>query len=201
MCLPGSGRPWAAAIRGPPLQNLWEAIPQKQRFRAVENEFGVLSRVCGPFSGRGFNIDSLSWHPPTTRRSPDYPGYPRGRLILEQITKSSQLIDRHQGHRFHDGRAIEREWPGQGYRGRQSRAEVLRISDISGQRSLMSHTLLPIEATDLRQDRRPPRTAPSARLKELSGPGQWPSPGAKGWKGNRYRLRIVALPGGCKIDR
>ncbi|HZW35442.1 MAG TPA: acetolactate synthase small subunit, partial [Candidatus Deferrimicrobiaceae bacterium] len=26
----------------------------------VENEFGVLSRISGLFSGRGFNIESLS---------------------------------------------------------------------------------------------------------------------------------------------
>ena len=31
----------------------------------VENEFGVLARVAGLFSGRGFNIDSLSVAPIT----------------------------------------------------------------------------------------------------------------------------------------
>ncbi len=29
----------------------------------VENEFGVLARIAGLFSGRGFNIDSLSVAP------------------------------------------------------------------------------------------------------------------------------------------
>lgn len=54
----------------------------------VENEFGVLSRVSGLFSGRGFNIESLSvaptLDPDTSRMTIVTSGDDR---ILEQITK------------------------------------------------------------------------------------------------------------------
>ena len=61
----------------------------------VENEFGVLSRVSGLFSGRGFNIESLSVAPtldPTiSRMTIVTSGDDR---ILEQINKQlNKLID------------------------------------------------------------------------------------------------------------
>src|SRR5512141_2067478 len=54
----------------------------------VENEFGVLSRVVGLFSGRGFNIDSLSvaetMDPTVSRMTIVTRGDDQ---IIEQITK------------------------------------------------------------------------------------------------------------------
>ncbi len=54
----------------------------------VENEFGVLSRVAGLFSGRGFNIDSLSvaetLDPTVSRVTLRTSG---DETVLEQITK------------------------------------------------------------------------------------------------------------------
>ena len=35
----------------------------------VENKPGVLARIAALFSRRGFNIDSLPWARPSTRRS------------------------------------------------------------------------------------------------------------------------------------
>ena len=34
-----------------------------RHFRLVENKFGVLARIAGLFSGRGFNIDTLNVAP------------------------------------------------------------------------------------------------------------------------------------------
>ena len=54
----------------------------------VDNEPGVLSRVAGLFSGRGFNIDSLAVAPTTdplvSRITVMVPG---DETILEQISK------------------------------------------------------------------------------------------------------------------
>jgi acetolactate synthase-1/3 small subunit len=61
----------------------------------VENKFGVLSRVAGLFSGRGFNIESLSVAPtldPSTSRMTIVTRGDDG--IIEQITKQlNKLID------------------------------------------------------------------------------------------------------------
>ncbi|MFW2331906.1 MAG: acetolactate synthase small subunit [Nitrospinota bacterium] len=61
----------------------------------VENKFGVLARVSGLFSGRGYNIESLSVAPtldPTTSRMTIIS---RGEApVMEQITKHlNKLID------------------------------------------------------------------------------------------------------------
>ena len=77
----------------------------------VENEFGVLARVAGLFSGRGFNIESLSVAEtldPTVSRITlvtrgDDP-------VLEQITKQlNKLISVIQVTDFTDTEHVERE--------------------------------------------------------------------------------------------
>src|SRR3989304_776943 len=61
----------------------------------VENKFGVLSRVAGLFSGRGFNIESLSVGPTLDSTVSLMIIVTRGDdRIIEQITKQlNKLID------------------------------------------------------------------------------------------------------------
>ena len=100
----------------------------------VENEFGVLARVAGLFSARGYNIDSLcvaeTLDPTISRMTIVTRGEPE---ILEQITKQlNKLINVLKVTEFTDGMEfVEREMalikvnatP-------EVRAEVLRIVDI-----------------------------------------------------------------------
>ena len=99
----------------------------------VENEFGVLSRVSGLFSGRGFNIESLSVAPtldPTiSRMTIVTSGDDR---ILEQINKQlNKLIDVIKVIDFTGEEFIEREMALIKVTAEENtRAEVLRICDI-----------------------------------------------------------------------
>ena len=77
----------------------------------VENEFGVLARVAGLFSGRGFNIESLSvaetLDPTVSRITLVTRGDDR---ILEQIEKQlNKLICVIKVTDFADGEHVERE--------------------------------------------------------------------------------------------
>lgn len=99
----------------------------------VENEFGVLSRVSGLFSGRGFNIESLSVAPTLEDSISRMTIVTRGDdQILEQITKQlNKLIDTIKVIDFTDQQYVERElalikMTAEG----DSRAEVLRLADI-----------------------------------------------------------------------
>ncbi|HBA26648.1 MAG TPA: acetolactate synthase small subunit, partial [Nitrospinae bacterium] len=61
----------------------------------VENKFGVLSRIAGLFSGRGFNIESLSvaesLDPNVSRMTIVTRGDDR---VIEQVTKQlNKLVD------------------------------------------------------------------------------------------------------------
>jgi acetolactate synthase-1/3 small subunit len=99
----------------------------------VENEFGVLARVSGLFSGRGFNIDSLSVAPTNEERMSRITIVTRGdEKILEQINKQlNKLIDVIKVIDFTDGSGIEREMALIKVTAEdESRAEVLRIVDI-----------------------------------------------------------------------
>jgi acetolactate synthase I/III small subunit len=99
----------------------------------VENQPGVLSRVAGLFSGRGFNIESL------TVAETNEPGQSRITLvtsgdqhILEQITKQlNKLIDVIKVIDFRDTEFVNREMALIKVRAEpDTRAEVLRITDI-----------------------------------------------------------------------
>jgi acetolactate synthase-1/3 small subunit len=61
----------------------------------VENKFGVLARISGLFSGRGYNIESLSVAPTMDPTSSRMTIVTRGDdAIIEQITKQlNKLID------------------------------------------------------------------------------------------------------------
>jgi len=77
----------------------------------VENKFGVLTRIAGMFSGRGFNIDTLNVGP---TRDPS-----RSRMtivvmgddaVLEQVTKQlNKLIDVIEIQDFRDNEYVDRE--------------------------------------------------------------------------------------------
>ncbi|PLX85641.1 MAG: acetolactate synthase small subunit [Desulfuromonas sp.] len=99
----------------------------------VENEFGVLSRISGLFSGRGFNIESLSvaptLDPDTSRMTIVTRGDDR---ILEQINKQlNKLISTIKVVDFTGEEFVERELALiKVATESESRAEVLRIVDI-----------------------------------------------------------------------
>jgi acetolactate synthase-1/3 small subunit len=99
----------------------------------VENQPGVLSRVAGLFSGRGFNIECL------TVAETNEPGLSRMTLvtvgdqhILEQIVKQlNKLINVIKVIDFRETEFVDREMALIKVRAeQQTRAEVLRISDI-----------------------------------------------------------------------
>ena len=99
----------------------------------VENEFGVLSRISGLFSGRGFNIESLSVAPTMDADTSRMTLVTRGdERILEQITKQlNKLISTIKVVDFTDEEYIERELAMiKVSTDGESRAEALRIVDI-----------------------------------------------------------------------
>jgi len=155
----------------------------------VENEFGVLSRVSGLFSGRGFNIDSLSVAPTNEDGISRMTIVTRGdEQILEQINKQlNKLIDVIKVIDFTDESAIEREMALIKVTAEdENRAEVLRIVDIFRAKIIdVTPRTYTIEATGspskidaILELLRP------LGLKELvrTGPAAI-GRGAKGWKG------------------
>ena len=99
----------------------------------VENKFGVLARIAGLFSGRGFNIESLSVAPTlddaTSRMTIITWGEDK---IIEQITKQlNKLIDVIKVIDFKEEEFIEREIVLVKVNAEPSnRAEILRITEI-----------------------------------------------------------------------
>lgn len=99
----------------------------------VENKFGVLTRVAGLFSGRGYNIDSLNVAPTQEASTSRMTIMTRGDdATLEQIVKQlNKLVDVLEVRDFRDGEYIDRELVlvKVGVDS-QSRAEVMQITDI-----------------------------------------------------------------------
>ena len=99
----------------------------------VENKFGVLTRIAGMFSGRGFNIDSLNVGPtldPTTSRMTIV--VKGDDTTLEQVTKQlNKLIDVIVIEDFRDDEVVERELVLMRVSvNSETRAEVMQIGDI-----------------------------------------------------------------------
>ena len=99
----------------------------------VENKFGVLTRIAGLFSGRGYNIDTLNvgpTHDPATSRMTIVT---RGDdATVQQIVKQlEKLVDVITVQDFREGEYIDRELVlvKVGVDS-QSRAEVMQITDI-----------------------------------------------------------------------
>ena len=99
----------------------------------VENKFGVLTRIAGMFSGRGFNIDSLTVGPTLDPDTSRMTIVVRGNdATLEQVSKLlAKLIDVIEVQDFRDGEYVDRELVLMRVSiTRETRPEVMQICDI-----------------------------------------------------------------------
>lgn len=99
----------------------------------VENKFGVLARIAGLFSGRGFNIDSLNVAPTKDTTASRMTVVVKGDdAVLEQVTKQlNKLIDVIKVQDFRDGEYVDRELVMvKVATDKESRSEVMQICDI-----------------------------------------------------------------------
>jgi acetolactate synthase-1/3 small subunit len=99
----------------------------------VENKFGVLTRVAGLFSGRGYNIDSLNVAPTHDATASRMTIVTRGDdATLEQIVKQlNKLPDVIKVQDFRDGEYVDRELVLIKVQvDAKARAEVMQITDI-----------------------------------------------------------------------
>ena len=117
----------------------------------VENKFGVLSRVSGLFSGRGFNIESLSVGPTIDSSVSLMTIVTEGDdRIIEQITKQlNKLVDVIKVVDLTEKDYVERETALIKIHTRlEDRAEALRVADIFRAKVIdSSHDTYTIEIT------------------------------------------------------
>jgi acetolactate synthase I/III small subunit len=99
----------------------------------VENKFGVLTRIAGLFSGRGYNIDTLNVAPtqaPETSRMTIVTHGDEATLeqIVKQLNKLTNVIDVHD---FREGEYVDRELALVKVTvDSRTRAEVMQVTDI-----------------------------------------------------------------------
>ncbi|MCX6936042.1 MAG: acetolactate synthase small subunit [Verrucomicrobia bacterium] len=99
----------------------------------VQNRFGVLTRIAGLFSGRGFNIDTLNVGPTQDDKISRMTIVVVGNdQVLEQVVKQlNKLVDVLEVHDFKDGDVIDRELILLKVKATSaSRPEVMQICDI-----------------------------------------------------------------------
>ena len=99
----------------------------------VENKFGVLTRVAGLFSGRGYNIDSLNVAPTHDSTASRMTIVTHGdEATLEQIVKQlNKLADVMKVQDFREGEFVDRELVLVKVSvDSKTRAEVMQITDI-----------------------------------------------------------------------
>jgi acetolactate synthase I/III small subunit len=99
----------------------------------VENKFGVLTRVAGLFSGRGYNIDTLNVGPTQDPSQSRMTIVTRGDdATVDQIVKQLQkLVDVLHVHDFREGEYVDRELVLLKVKvDSKTRAEVMQITDI-----------------------------------------------------------------------
>jgi acetolactate synthase-1/3 small subunit len=99
----------------------------------VENKFGVLTRVAGLFSGRGYNIDTLNVGPTQDPKTSRMTVVTRGDdATIEQIVKQlKKLINVLAVEDYRDADYIDRELVLVKVEvDSQTRAEVMQITDI-----------------------------------------------------------------------
>lgn len=117
----------------------------------VENKFGVLTRIAGMFSGRGFNIDTLNVAPTRDASASRMTLVVRGDdKVLEQVTKQlNKLIEVIDIQDFREDEYVDRELVLLRVDANaESRAEVMQICDIFRAKIIdVQHRKLAIEIT------------------------------------------------------
>lgn len=99
----------------------------------VENKFGVLTRVAGLFSGRGYNIDTLNVAPTQNDNTSRMTIVTRGDdATVDQIVKQlNKLVDVLKVENYREGEYIDRELVLVRVAvDAKSRAEIMQITDI-----------------------------------------------------------------------
>jgi acetolactate synthase-1/3 small subunit len=99
----------------------------------VENKFGVLTRIAGLFSGRGYNIDTLNVAPTADPTASRMTIVTRGDdATVDQIVKQlHKLVDVMKVHDFREGEYVDRELLLVKVSvDSKTRAEVMQITDI-----------------------------------------------------------------------
>jgi len=117
----------------------------------VENKFGVLTRMAGLFSGRGFNIDTLNVAPTQDLSTSRMTIVTRGdNATMEQIVKQiSKLVDVLEVTDFREHEYIDRELVLVRVKvDAKSRAEVMQITDIFRAKIVdVQHDTVTVEVT------------------------------------------------------
>jgi len=117
----------------------------------VENKFGVLTRIAGMFSGRGFNIDTLNVGPTLDPARSRMTIVVRGDdAVLEQVIKQlNKLIDVLDIQDFRDNDSVDRELLLMRVTAtKETRSEIMQICDIFRARIIdVQHKNVAIEIT------------------------------------------------------